>query len=271
VNREAHRHRGRARERVRGGSRGGKQGRHLVRPSSQLDLILPLSDGPRQQVSCSGGWRARRQRATREPEGGGRAREKAGCTADAHDWRAPRCSRAAATLTPHPARPDGRGTPRRKSGTPAAAVAPPPRPRLGSPASPRARRRARGERPPARERHAGAARWRGTRVRSPKMKGVYSEKELMSPRAIAGPKMKAMRHHDIPIALHTPPRPCRTCAHVSDHEQLRSVRGQRDTSGPSLSDSRHGAAQEGAGADPRPRVAARQPDHVDDPAAAVRR
>lgn len=35
---------------------------------------------------------------------------------------------------------------------------------------------------------------------SPKMKGVYREKELMSPRATAGPKIKAIRHHDIPIA-----------------------------------------------------------------------
>jgi hypothetical protein len=32
------------------------------------------------------------------------------------------------------------------------------------------------------------------------MKGVYREKELMSPRATAGPKIKAIRHHDIPIA-----------------------------------------------------------------------
>ena len=40
------------------------------------------------------------------------------------------------------------------------------------------------------------AHWQHAR---PKMKGVYSEKELMSPRAMAGPKMKAMRHHEIPI------------------------------------------------------------------------
>jgi len=33
------------------------------------------------------------------------------------------------------------------------------------------------------------------------MKGVYREKELMSPRAMAGPKIKAaMRHHEMPMA-----------------------------------------------------------------------
>mmetsp|Transcript_32644 Transcript_32644/g.47636 ORF Transcript_32644/g.47636 Transcript_32644/m.47636 type:complete len:134 (+) Transcript_32644:1852-2253(+) len=37
----------------------------------------------------------------------------------------------------------------------------------------------------------------------PKIKGVYKEKELMSPRATAGPKMKAMRHHEIPMVHRT--------------------------------------------------------------------
>ena len=38
--------------------------------------------------------------------------------------------------------------------------------------------------------------------RCPKINGVYRLNELISPRAIAGPKIKAIRHHDIPM-FHT--------------------------------------------------------------------
>ena len=167
-----------ANERERCGMRGGQQGRYLVRPSSQLDLILPLSDGPRQQVPCSGGLRAR-QRAPQSPSVDGRVREKAGAQlAHAPDDGA---ALHAALRRPAPRTPCGCWTAAApRGGTLWHALASP----------------AWGPRP----------RWRQTRAASsPKMKGVYSEKELMSPRAIAGPKIKAMRHHDIPMSPHPQP------------------------------------------------------------------
>ena len=51
-----------------------------------------------------------------------------------------------------------------------------------------------------RHRWAHARMWCWQDQHVPKIKGVYREKELMSPRAMAGPKIKAMRHHEMPMA-----------------------------------------------------------------------
>ena len=162
MNREAHRHRGRARERVRGGSRGGKQGRHLVRPSSQLDLILPLSDGPRQQVSCSGGG-ARGGSGRRESprEAAGRVRRQVALPMHTTGGR----RAAAAPRQPSPRTPRGQTAAVLRGGS---RVPPPPRlPRHLAPDWARQRRRARvaaraGSAPRRGSgtlaRHAGAAR-----------------------------------------------------------------------------------------------------------------
>jgi hypothetical protein len=110
------------------------------------------------------------------------------------------------------------------------------------------------------------------------MKGVYREKELMSPRATAGPKIKAMRHHDIPIAPTGTQRGPLLCSFTSSYHTwqfsdvltsyliviLFCLRGLKCTQ----VEDRDGA-QAGARAAPQPGVAARQPAHVTDTTSAV--